>query len=99
MHTTISDCNELESGLSSRCVFSNINRMCHLSILKFISAINNLANDDAEKTELLIMYSINSHPICLNDREDEHYFIKTFLMLFRFKDDGYLAKRKMAILL
>ncbi len=99
MHTTISDYNKSQSGLLSGCVFSNIDGMRHHPVLKLISAVNNLANDDGEKTEPLIVYSANGHPICLNDWEDKHYFTGAFPMLFPFGDGGYQAKRKTAVLL
>ena len=67
MHTAISDCNKLQSSLFSRCVFSNIDETRHHPILKLISAVNNLANDNGEETKPLIIYSANGHPICLND--------------------------------
>ncbi len=97
MHAVISDCNESQSGLLSGCVFSNIDRTHHHPVLNLISVVNNLANDNSEKTEPLIMYSANGHPTCLNDWEDEHYFTKAFPTLFLFGDGGHLAKRKTAI--
>ncbi len=67
IHAAISDYNELQSGLLSGCVFSDIDGTRHHPFLKLISAVNNFANDDGEKTESLIVYSANGHPTCLND--------------------------------
>ncbi len=97
MHAAISDCNESQSGFLSGCVFSNIDRTRHHPVLKLISAVNKLANDNGEKTELLIVYNTNGHPTYLNDWKDEYYFTGAFPMLFPFGDGGHLAKRKMAI--
>ncbi len=97
IHTAISDCNKLQSGLLSGYVFSDIEGTHHHPILKLISLVNNLANDDGEKTELLIVYSANGYPTCLNDWEDEHYFIGAFPMLFPFADGRHLVKHKTAI--
>ena len=97
MHAAISNCNKSQSGLFSRCVFSNINGTLHHSILKLISAINNLVNDNSEKTKPLIVYNANGHPICLNNWEDKHYFTGVFLTLFLFGDSKHLAKHKTAI--
>ena len=97
MHTAISDYNKLQSSFLSRCVFSNIDRMHHYSILKLISMVNNLANNNGKKTKPLIMYSTNSHPICMNNWEDEHYFTGVFPMLFPFGDGEHLAKHKTVI--
>ncbi len=52
IHATISDSNELQSGLHIRFVFSNIDRTRHHPILKLISVVNNLANDNGEKMSL-----------------------------------------------
>ncbi len=97
MHFVILDCNKLLSDLFSRCVFGDINRMRYHSILKLISVLNNLANDNSEKTKPLIMYSANSHPIYLNDLENEHYFTRAFPTIFLFGDNGHFVKRKIAI--
>ncbi len=97
IHAAISECNESQSGLLSGCDFSNIDGTCHHPVSKLISVVNNLANDNSEKTEPLIMYSANSHSTCLNDWEDEHCFTRAFPTLFSFGDDRYLAKYKMAI--
>ncbi len=67
MHAIISDCNELQSGLLSRYILSNIDETHHRPVLKLIFAVNNLTNDDSEKTEPLTMYSANDHPTYLND--------------------------------
>lgn len=50
--------------------------MYYYPVLKFISTVNRLVNDDAEKAEHLIMYNTNCHPTDLNDWKDEHYFTK-----------------------
>ena len=92
MHAAILNYNKLQSGFLSKCVFSNIDRTHHHSVLKLIFAINNLANDNGKKTLLLIVYNAKDHPICLNDWEDEHYFTREFLMLFLFRDGGHLVK-------
>ena len=73
--------------------------MRHHPILKLISAMNNLVNNNNKKTEPLIMYSANDHLMCLNNWEDEHYFTRAFQTLYPFEDSRYLAKRKIVILL
>ncbi len=97
MHAAISDCNKSQLYLLSRCVFSNIDGTRYYPILKLISTMNNLANDNGEKTEPLIVYSTNSHLTYLDDWEDEHYFIGAFPTLIPFRDGGQLAKHKKAI--
>ena len=67
MHAAISDCNKSQSGLLNRYVFSNSDGTRHYVVLKLISLVNNLTNDNSEKTEPLIMYNANGHLICLND--------------------------------
>ena len=99
IHTAILDSNKSQSDFLSGCIFSNINETYYNPILKLISIVNNLANNNGEKTEHLIMYSANSHPIYLNDWEDKHYFTRAFLTLFIFRNGGYLEKQKTAILL
>lgn len=59
--------------------------------------VNNLPNNDIEKTKPLIVYGANGDPTCLNDWEDKYYFIGVFLILFSFGDCGYLAKCNTAI--
>ena len=71
--------------------------MCHHLVLKLISAVNNLATDNDEKIKPLIMYGANGYLTCLNNEEDEHYFIRVFPTLFLFRDGRYLAKCKTAI--
>lgn len=39
-------------------------------IFKLISTLNNLANNNIEKTKLLIMYNTNGDLISLSDEED-----------------------------
>ncbi len=97
MHTTISDYNKSQSGLLSECIFSNIDGTHYHPILKLIFMVNNLTNDNGEKTEPLIIYSANSHPTYLNDWEDEHYFTGAFPTMFPFGDNRHLAKCKTAI--
>ncbi len=97
MHAAISDCNKSQSGLLSGCVLSDIDGMRQYPVLKLIFTVNNLANDNGEKTKPLIVYSANGHPTCLNDWEDEHYFTGAFPTLLPFGDGGHLAKRKTAI--
>ena len=99
IHIAISDCYKSQSGFLSGCVFSNIDGMCHYLVLKLISMVNNLTNDNDKKTKPLIMYNTNSYLKYLNDWENEYYFIRIFLTLFPFGDGKYLVKRKMAILL
>lgn len=67
MYVAISDYYKLHSDLLSKYVFNNINGTRHYPILKFISMINKLANDNTEKTKPLIIYSTNGQPIYLND--------------------------------
>ena len=67
VHAAILDCNKLQSGLFSRCVFSNIDGTYYHLVLKLISAMNNLANNDCKKTKPVIVYSANGHPTYLND--------------------------------
>ncbi len=71
--------------------------MHHHPVLKLISVLNSLANDNGEKTEPLIVYNANGYPTCLNDWGDEHYFTRAFPTLFPFGDGGHLVKRKTAI--
>ena len=97
IHTAILDCNNLQFSLLCGYVFSNIDGTRHYPVLKLISMVNNLANDDGEKTKLLIVYNANNQLIYLNDSKDKHYFIGAFLTLFLFRDSGHLTKRKMAI--
>lgn len=66
MYTAILDCNKLQSGFFSRYIFGNINKMRYHLILKLISVVNNLANNNVEKTKSMIIYNANSHPIYLN---------------------------------
>ncbi len=51
MHAAILNYNKLQSGLLSG-VFSNIDGMRHHPVLKFISMVNNLANDNGKKPSL-----------------------------------------------
>lgn len=97
IHAMISDCNKLHAGLFSEYVFSNINKTRYHLVLKLISTVNNFANENGEKTKLLIIYKANSYFTCLNGWENEHYFTKTFSMLFPFRNGGYLIKRKTVI--
>ena len=99
MHAAISDFHKLYSGFFSECVFSNIDEMHYHPVLKLISVLNNFINNNAEKTKSFTVYSANGHSTCLNNWEDEHYFTRTFSMLFPFGDGGHLAKCKTAILL
>lgn len=73
--------------------------MRYYAILKLISTVNNLANDNTKKIRLLIIYNANGYPISLSNWEDEHYFIRGFSTQFLFEDDKYLAKHKTGILL
>lgn len=66
-------------------------------VLKLIFIVNNLTNNNAEKTKPLIVYNTNGHPTCLNNEKHEHYFTGVFLTLFPFGDGGYLAKYKITI--
>lgn len=61
LYATISVCNKLQSGLFSRCVFTNIDEIYYHPILKFIFVINNLTNNNDKKTKLLIMYNTNDY--------------------------------------
>lgn len=45
-------------------------------------------NDNAKKMESLIIYSSDGCPTYLNNWQDKHYFIRTFLILFLFEDSG-----------
>lgn len=63
----VSDCNKLQFGFLSRHVLKNINRTHYHPVLKLISAINNLTNNNAKKMKLLIVYNINGYLIYLND--------------------------------
>lgn len=67
MYAAISNYNKLQLDLFNGYVFSDIDRMRHYPILKLIFAINNLANDNGEKTKPLIVYNANDLLICLND--------------------------------
>lgn len=79
MHTSISEFrnskyknkyNKLQSQIFSKYVFSNIDRMRYYLFLKPVSAVHNLdrlANGDIKETELLIIYSFDGRPICLNN--------------------------------
>lgn len=55
-------------------------------------------SSNTKVTKPLIVYIANSHPISLNNWQDEHYFISSFLILFFYKVDGHLAKCKTVIL-
>ncbi len=61
MYVAISDWNKLQSGLFSGCLFTDIDGIHHHPILKLIFAVNNLANNNDEKTKPLIVYSANGH--------------------------------------
>lgn len=98
IRAAILDCNKLELGFFSKCIFNNIDRICYHFVLKLIFTINNFTNNNTEETKSLIIYSSNSHPIYLNNWQDIYYFIELFLTLFLFSGDGrYLVKCKTAI--
>lgn len=67
IHTLILDCNELQLGLFSKCVFNNIDKTHYYPVLKLISILHNLINNNIEETKSLIVYDINGHHIYLND--------------------------------
>lgn len=92
--------NKLQSQLFSRCVFSDIDQICHNLVLKLIFTVHNfgrLINDNIEEMEPLIIYSSDNCLTSLNDWQDEHYFTKTFSIFFLFKDGRHLAKCKTSI--
>lgn len=91
IYTTILDFNKLQSSLFSGYIFSNIDKIRYHLVFKLISAMNNFANDNSEKTKPLIIYSTNGYLIYLNNWEDKHYFIRVFPTLYLFGDSGYLA--------
>ena len=97
MYAAILDYNKLQSGFFIGYVFIDIDRMCYYPVLKLTSIVNNFTNDNSRKTESLILYNANGHPICLNDYKDEYNFTKAFPTLFLLRDDGHLAKRNMII--
>lgn len=92
----------MQSKLLSRYFFGDIDGMRHYFISKPIFVVYNLSkltNNDAKKTELLIIYSFNSCLFCLNNSQDEHCFTEALATLSLFGDGGYLAKCKINILL
>lgn len=67
IYATILYCKKLQSCLFSKCVISNIDGTCHYRILKLISIVHNLTNDNVKVTELLIIYNANDHYTSFND--------------------------------
>ena len=54
MHIIIWDCNKFYLSLFSEYIFNNIDKMHYHPVLKLISLVNNLTNDNAEKLSLLL---------------------------------------------
>lgn len=65
MHTAISDSNKSQSSFFNGYVINNFNKMRHYPILKIISVMHNLTNDNAKAIEPLIIYSVNKSPYLL----------------------------------
>lgn len=97
MYIVISESNKLQSGLISRYVFTNIDRIRHHLFLKLISVVYNLTNSNIKTTKPFIIYNTNSHPISLNNLKDKHYFKRLFSTLFLYRDSQYLTKQKIVI--
>ncbi len=95
------------TGLSSGCIYTNINEARQNPYLKLISAINNLQTTlstiensdlvDNDRSQLMLIFNLKGNCIALNDWDNANFFLLAFLTLFPQDNSDHYTSRPQTV--